>query len=106
MRIVFELTMPNVNSWNGKWTGANNKYTISYKPCKTDLKNLPHLKKILEKLKQGENSNFFYDFGDGWGANVEVRIAKPRERVTNKFCGYEWMIKSIIEHGMIKYIKW
>ena len=24
--IVFELTMPNVASWNGKWTGVNQRY--------------------------------------------------------------------------------
>jgi len=102
MRLIFELTMPNVGSWNGKWTGANDKYTIAYKPNKVDLKKLPHLIKIIDKLKQGQNSNFYYNFGDGWGANVEVRLSKHREKATNKFCGYEWMIKSILEKGKIE----
>jgi hypothetical protein len=46
--------------------------------------------------------NYSYDFGDGWRANVCVREAEYRERVTNKFCGYEWMINSIKRYKEIK----
>jgi len=88
-RVMFELTMPNVGSWNGQWNGRDSKYTIAHKLLKKDDN------RIIGK-------SFYYNFGDGWGANVEVREAFLREKATNKFCGYEWMIKSILKNGVIK----
>lgn len=90
MRLIAELTMPSNNSWNGRWTGEDNKYTKVF--TKTDSK------KNREFI-----GNYSYDFGDGWRANVEVREAKPRERVSNKFSGYDWMITSIKCHKDIRY---
>ena len=37
-----------------------------------------------------------------WIANIEIREAEYREKITNKFCGYEWMINSIKVHKEIK----
>ena len=88
MRIIFELTMPNVGSWNGKFTGANNRYTVA--------RNIH--KKVAKEI---EFKNYYYDFGDGWGANIEVRLPNHREKPTNLFYGYEWMIDSIISNGKI-----
>lgn len=87
-RVMFELTMPSNNSWNGKWSGENNKYTIS-----------KSLRKDKEHLI---GQNFSYNFGDGWVANVECRLALSREKASNKFCGYNWMIDSILWNGEIK----
>lgn len=87
MRLIAELTMPNVGSWNGKWTGESNKYTISLN--------------VSPKKAETIIGNYYYNFGDGWGANVEIRKPKNRERVTNKFCGYEWMTRSILANGKI-----
>lgn len=88
INLIFELTMPNVGSWNGKWSGSNNKYTIKRKVNR----------KITAMLI---NKSFYYNFGDGWGANVKVTIAKNREKTSNKFCGYQWMIDSILKNGKI-----
>ena len=85
-RIIAELTMPNVGSWNGKWTGEKDRYTIVVK----------------NKRAKDLIGNYHYDFGDGWGANVKIRKAEPREKVTNKFASYEWMVKSILEKGKIE----
>lgn len=87
MRLIAELTMPNVGSWNGKWTGERERYT----------------KAISAPAKDAEKliGSYYYNFGDGWGANVEIRKAEPRERVTNNFCGYDWMISSIKNNGYI-----
>ena len=89
MRLIAELTMPNNGSWNGRWSGEKDKYT-----------------KVFTKTDPQKNrefiGNYSYDFGDGWRANVEVREAQPRERVTNKFCGYDWMITSIKVYGDIR----
>ena len=87
-KIIFELTMPNVGSWDGKFTGAKNKYTVLSKLLKKDDHS------IIGK-------NWYYDFGDGWGANINCRLANKGEKPTNKFMGYEWMLKSIKKHGKI-----
>ena len=44
--------------------------------------------------------SFYYNFGDGWGAKITCR-AKGTEKPTKKFCGYEWMVRSIIKNGSI-----
>ena len=105
MKIIFELTMPNVGSWNGRWTGENDKYTVLKKISKTYLKGAPHRKEILDALENNKSISYYYSFGDGWGAQVTVRNPEYRERPTNRFCGYEWMIESIIDKGKIEYSK-
>lgn len=85
-RLIAELRMPNVGSWNGKWTGENNNYTVVFSKKKKDEEHI---------------GNYYYNFGDGWGASVTIRHAEPREKVTNRFYGYEWMLKEIKENGRI-----
>lgn len=52
-RVMFELTMPNVGSWDGRFSGANKVYTVAHK--------------LLEKDNQSIlNNSWYYDFGDGW----------------------------------------
>lgn len=103
MRIVsFELTMPNVGSWNGKWTGADKKYFFIEKISDRDLSSKEHFKKLLE---YGRDS-WYYNFGDGWGANVKVEIIdgteyRKRKKISSGFAGYEWMIDSIKRYGEI-----
>lgn len=87
VRLIAELTMPNNNSWNGRWSGESDKYTKALK--------------VSDKKASELIGNYYYNFGDGWGANVEIREAEYREKVTNKFCGYEWMINSIKSNGKI-----
>lgn len=91
--IVFILTMPNVGSWNGKWTGANDLY------CKAG-----GLGGAKEKELGGKS--FYYRWSDGWRANVKCEKMGAKE--TNKmlkaskgFCGYDWMVDSIIKHNKI-----
>ena len=90
--------MPNVGSWNGKWTGADRPY-FRFKTLS---------KKDAELLMDGKDyQNFYYNFGDGWGANVKVKITdsytrRKLEKITKGFCGYEWMIESILKNGKIK----
>lgn len=86
-RIIFELSMPSNNSWNGKWTGEGKKYTVA--------RTLPGAK--ASELKP----RYTYSFGDGWVAAVSIREAAPREKATDRFCGYEWMIASILSRNAI-----
>lgn len=90
--IVFELTMPHVGSWNGKWTGADRRYIRTRREC-----DVP--KECWEK-------DFYYRWDDGWEACVTVRRmpakeARKLERISAGFRMYDWMIASIIDRGYI-----
>ena len=87
-RMIFELSMPSNNSWNGKWSGAENRYTVA--------------KTVTEKTAKRLKDYYSYAFGDGWVAGITVRKAKPREKVSGKFCGYDWMISEILFYGEIR----
>jgi hypothetical protein len=100
MLVSFQLTMPNVGSWNGKWSGANKKYYRVQNISKTWIKKQEHFKDLLEK---GRDS-WHHSWNDGWGANVTVEIidateAKKRRKESAGFCGYEWMIDNIKYYG-------
>lgn len=88
--------MPNVGSWNGKWTGAQNAH-FAFTRC-TEKK----FKELSDKI----GKSYYYDFGDGWGASIDVKIITAKEKakiqkVNKGFMGYDWMIDSILKHGEI-----
>ena len=92
--IVFELSMTRNNSWNGRWSGDGDTHIIA-KPDK-----------YVPEDRIGKN--YFYDFGDGWCACVDVvkmsgNSSKYRNMVKNNrgFCGYDWMVDSIIRNDEI-----
>jgi hypothetical protein len=94
---AFILTMPNIGSWNGKWTGSGELYARTKIAFRRG-------KELYPLCKEG---NYYYNFGDGWGANVEVKIITPREAVelekkSRGFAGYDWMIKNLLTTGQIK----
>ena len=54
-------------------------------------------------------SRFFHSWDDGWTACVTLTRmpaaeARKLERKSKGFCGYDWMIKSIINYGDIRYL--
>lgn len=90
--IVFELSMPNKGSWNGKWSQEGQLFVRTRREC--------------DVPKEHWGKAFYYRWNDGWTACVTVTklpVAEARklERKSNGFCGYDWMIKSIIQHGAI-----
>ncbi len=94
MTLAFILSMPGRNSWNGKWTGDESCYAI--------LRTFGDKwgTKILQK------SYHSYNFGDGWCAGVQIKRVNATEsrnlrKRSKGFCGYEWMIQSIINDGAI-----
>jgi hypothetical protein len=101
MKVSFQLTMPNVGSWDGKWTGASKKYYV------IRVFRGKEGSAFLKGPMQSENKKgFYYNFGDGWSANVCAEIvdaveARKREKQSAGFCGYEWMINSIVKHSKI-----
>ena len=94
-RVEFRLSMPNRGSWNGGWSGEGRNYVIYKK-----LTN-----KMIEFLgldKQSKQS-WYYHWSDGWGANVSARLLEKTERKqkSNGFCGYDWMVESILFRNKI-----
>lgn len=90
--IIFELTMPRRGSWNGRWTGETRRYLR----CRPN-RSVP--KELWDK-------DFEYSWDDGWAACVSVRKVDAREanklmKSSDGFCGYDWMIDSIIRNGYI-----
>ena len=97
--ILFTLSMPNTNTWNGHWSGEKSIY------AKTRyIKDAETLDRIFKGRK--ENS-FYYNFGDGWGASVKAEqmdsaLATKIMRKSAGFCGYDWMINEIVTLGYIR----
>ncbi len=96
MILAFRLSMPGVNSWNGKWSGEGRNYVVTR----------PVLKRHQAEIANHVGKSFTYNFGDGWCASVEVtevdsKDAAQLKRVSHGFCGYDWMVDSILSHGRI-----
>lgn len=100
MILSFTLSMPNIGSWNGKWSGSNNLYAR--------VVNFGSGKKAEEKAKEILDKGYYhYNFGDGWSAGITVRKVDAKEankirRASQGFCGYDWMIRSIQDKGLIE----
>lgn len=98
MTLAFILNMPGNNSWNGKWSGEGRLYAI----VKT-FRGGPQECKAAELVAKG---SFGYDFGDGWYARIDVRKvdsaeARKLRKDSQGFCGYDWMVDSILNYRKI-----
>lgn len=95
--LIFKLSMPNVASWNGRWSGAEKCYAIVKKFGRGKRSQA----KVDELLEFG---SWYHNFGDGWGASVSVSAATPEEarkirKVSSGFYGYDWMVTNILLYG-------
>ena len=91
--LMFELSMPNSGSWNGRWSGEGQNYIV--------IRKVP-----IKQQKKLDGKYFHYDFGDGWCAGVSVtkinaKEAAKQRRKSNGFAGYDWMIDEILKYGHI-----
>ena len=92
--VVFKLTMPNRNTWNGKWSG--------------DQRFFASVRYNREVPKEVIGKSFFHYWDDGWTACVSVEKMDSKEarvymKKSDGFLGYDWMIESIIRYGEIRY---
>ena len=100
MILCFELSMPNVGSWDGKWSGNGR--------CYLKLVNLGRTKKAVQLGESILAKGYFhYDFGDGWAAGISVKSvdtceATKLKRKSAGFCGYDWMCDSIMRNLEIR----
>ena len=98
MMLSFKLSMPNNNAWNGQWSGAGRPYSRT-----RSFRGKANIERALNVL---DKEHFHYNFGDGWTADVTVAEissseAKNLREKSRGFCGYDWMIDEIVEHGRI-----
>ena len=92
VHVAFILTMPGVGSWNGKWSGEGDLYAI--------------VRSFREDYAEKLVGSYSYRWNDGWAAMVEAKLVAGKEcrairKQSRGFCGYGWMIESIISHGRI-----
>lgn len=98
--ISFELSMPGSPSWNGKWSGEGRLFAV--------VKSLPNSEKGKAKAEEILKPGYYsYSWPDGWRARIGVRQVTSAEarkirKLSRGFCGYEWMIDSILLHGEIR----
>jgi hypothetical protein len=99
VKLAFFLSMPGVPSWNGRWTGEGQLY------CRVE--NLGRSQKAMTKATRiVAEAPYLYRWNDGWAAEVDVKWVDPRKsrrlvKQSRGFCGYDWMITSILSHGKI-----
>ena len=100
MILCFTLSMPNVSSWNGKWSGEGTLYA--------KVINFGRTKTAIAKAKSILNIGYFrHSFGDGWAAGIKVKEVNTKEaaairRKSRGFCGYDWMVQSIKDNLSIE----
>ncbi len=104
MILLFQLTMPGVGSWNGKWSGVDNFYG--------KVKNIGRSKEAEAKGQSLlSNSPYSYSWSDGWRASIQVirldakeaaRLRRVIRKRDNGFCGYDWMVDSLLHYGDIR----
>ena len=83
--------MPVAQSWDGKWSGEGRKY-------------------VLVRPRGGSGlqcGRYEYRFDDGWVAAVSVRevnaaVGRKLRKQSEGFCGYDWMVRSLLEKGRIE----
>lgn len=100
MILAFTLSMPGCPSWNGKWSGEGRKYVIT----QTFSSSRKGVEKANRILKEGY---YDYSFSDGWCAGVDVTLVDAKQAAKLRkesagFCGYDWMVNSIIQYNEIQ----
>lgn len=102
--ILATITMPNVNTWNGSWSGAGKFFGKKIGIKESDVVEFEETTGL--KLNIGESKSWYYNFGDGWGASVLFEVMEASEisklmRKSQGFMGYDWMVNSIVRNGKI-----
>ena len=97
MMLAFTLTMPGRSSWNGTWSGDGDFYVLLRAIARSERERAAALL---------SHHNYSYSWPDGWRAAVAVREVSANEarrlrRTSHGFCGYDWMVDSLLKNGRI-----
>ena len=97
--LVYTLSMPGRNSWNGRWSGEDRIYAIT-----RPIRNSKKAREKADAILAGRR--YSYRWPDGWCAAISVSEVSAREaaairRKSAGFCGYGWMVQSIEADGDI-----
>ena len=97
MMLAFDLTMPGRSSWNGAWSGDDVSHVLIRAIGRSERERAAALL---------SHHTYFYSWPDGWRAAVTVREvtasgAKRLRRTSQGFCGYDWMVDSLLKNGRI-----
>jgi hypothetical protein len=100
INLIFRLSMPGTGPNGERWNSDNRVHAL-IRPVPRNLKSTENANKLLAA------KSWRYDFGDGWIAQVDVEQGTQQtvhraRRLSQGFCGYDWMVASILEHGEIK----
>lgn len=92
--LVFELSMPNRGSC--RWGGEDKRWL--------KFERIGSQKRVDALL---ENGSWHYSWSDGWTARVNVTKVDAAEsrrlrKLTKGFCGYDWMVDSILLYNEIR----
>lgn len=93
VRVEFKLSMPHAGSWNRQWSSAGRNFTVTRRMSE------------LSASRLGIPRSWRHAWDDGWCAAIDARVMGKGERSekSHGFCGYEWMVDSIIRCGKIQY---
>jgi hypothetical protein len=93
-RVIFVLTMPGRNSWDGRWSGQDRPHNR--------VRTLRG-QKIIELGLDDQACSWEHSFGDGWVARVSARVLAPGEKAPKSvgFAGYDWMIDNLLRFGTL-----
>lgn len=96
MILAFTLSMPNCASWDGKWSGEGKKYVVT--------RTFNGKAGIAKAEAIRDKGYYHYSWPDGWGAGISVKEVDSRQaaklrKESQGFCGYDWMVKSIVAYG-------
>jgi len=97
MLIQFTLSMPSNNAWNGRWSGEDNLYAV--------VRSTRAVESVGKRVI--ETGYWTHNFGDGWMAGVSAKEidageARKVRKKSRGFCGYDWMVNSIMMFGEIR----
>lgn len=90
--------MPNRGSWNGRWSGEDQRWLL--------IRRLSNTKKNFERAEKLNGNSWHYSWSDGWGANVTCTVIEPKTsrywlKKSAGFAGYDWMVDSILMYNRI-----
>lgn len=91
-RVIFEI---DISGWplRSRELMQNKKYSIARSLGAEELG--------VIGLSNNSMARFSYSWNDPFTIGIEAKIAKPRDKVSGNFLGYDWMIDNLVKYGSV-----